>query len=146
MSNRKRLVNVRAHPGANILDMADYLKPILRKKPKFLILHVGTNDIKNSSRAKIMEHFEEITELVSRNSPSTKLILSSIIMRNDDGKLNDEIGHVNELLKNLCDSKGVFYIDNTNIDRNCLQKGGLHLNRTGTIHLSMNFKQFLKSF
>ena len=69
-----------------------------------------------------MEHFEEITELVSRNSPSTKLILSSIIMRNDDGKLNDEIGHVNELLKN---SKGVFYIDNTNIDRNCLQKGGV---------------------
>ena len=145
MSNRKRLVKVRAHPGANILDMADYLKPILRKKPKFLILHVGTNDIKNSSRAKIMEHFEEITELVSRNSPSTKLILSSIIMRNDDGKLNDEIGHVNELLKNLCDSKGVSYINNTNIDRNCLQKGGLHLNRTGTIHLSMNFKQFLKS-
>ena len=92
-----------------------------------------------------MEHFEEITELVSRNSPSTKLILSSIIMRNDDGKLNDEIGHVNELLKNLCDSKGVSYIDNTNIDRNCLQKGGLHLNRAGTIHLSMNFKQFLKS-
>ena len=140
MSNRKRLVKVRAHPGANILDMADYLKPILRKKPKFLILHVGTNDIKNSSRAKIMKHFEEITEPVSRNSPSTKLILSSIIMRNDDGKLNDEIGHVNELLKNLCDSKGVFYID-----RNCLQKGGLHLNRTGTMHLSMNFKQFLKS-
>ena len=106
--------------------MADYLKPILRKKPKFLIIHVGTNDIKNSSRAKIMEHFEEITELVSRNSPSTKLILSSVIMRNDDGKLNDEIGHVNELLKNLCDSKGVFYTDNTNVDRNCLQKGGLH--------------------
>ena len=105
--------------------MTDYLKPILRKKPKFLILHVGTNDIKNSSRAKIMEHFEEITELVSRNSPSTKLILSSVIMQNDDGKLNDEIGHVNELLKNLCDSKGVFYIDNTNVDRNCLQKGGL---------------------
>ena len=44
-------------------------------------------------------------------------------MRNDDGKLNDEIGHVNELLKNLCDSKGVFYMDNTNIDRNCFTEG-----------------------
>ena len=32
MSNRRRIIKVRAHPGASISDMLDYLRPILRKK------------------------------------------------------------------------------------------------------------------
>ena len=32
MSNRRRIIKVKAHPGASISDMLDYLRPILRKK------------------------------------------------------------------------------------------------------------------
>ena len=42
--SQKRLVKVRQFPGATITDMYDHLKPILKRHPEFLILHIGTND------------------------------------------------------------------------------------------------------
>ena len=53
MSNRRRIIKVRAHPGASISDMLDYLRPILRKKPTHLVLHAETNDIRNLSPEEI---------------------------------------------------------------------------------------------
>ena len=45
-------VKVRAHPGATVTDLLDYLKPISRKQPSHLILHAGTNDIKSQTPIK----------------------------------------------------------------------------------------------
>ena len=39
-----RVVKVRSFAGATIEDMYDYLKPILKKCPDNIILHVGTNN------------------------------------------------------------------------------------------------------
>ena len=39
-----RIVNVIPFSGATIEDMYDYLKPMLRKCPDNIILHVGTNN------------------------------------------------------------------------------------------------------
>ena len=39
-------VRVSSFPGCTTLDMDDYIKPILRRKPDKLILHVGTNSLK----------------------------------------------------------------------------------------------------
>ena len=47
--NGKLHVEVRPFPGALVEDMEDYLKPLLKKKPTHLILHIGTNDTTNSS-------------------------------------------------------------------------------------------------
>ena len=47
MSNRRRIIKVRVHPGASISDMLHNLRPISRKKPMHLVLHAGTNDIRN---------------------------------------------------------------------------------------------------
>ena len=41
---KKFNVRVRAFPGADMKDMYDYLKPLLRKEPKHIILHVASND------------------------------------------------------------------------------------------------------
>ena len=41
-------VKVRNFPGSTVRDMYDYVKPLLRKRPPHLILHVGTNDPVNS--------------------------------------------------------------------------------------------------
>lgn len=48
-------------PGATTTDMEHYLQPSLATKPKAIILHVGTNDLKDSSSArnvaeKIVDH------------------------------------------------------------------------------------------
>ena len=37
-------VKVRAFNGANIEDMYSYVKPLLKKEPSYVLLHVGTND------------------------------------------------------------------------------------------------------
>ena len=34
-------------------------------------------------------------------------------------------------------------IDNSNLDRSCIRRMGLHLNKTGNAHLALNFKQAL---
>ena len=45
-------MTVRSFPGATTADMEHYLQPSLATKPKAIILHVGTNDLKNSSSAR----------------------------------------------------------------------------------------------
>ena len=39
-------VKVSTFPGRTNLDMADYIRPIIRKNPQKLVLHVGTNSLK----------------------------------------------------------------------------------------------------
>ena len=38
-------VKVRPNLGASTHDLMDYVKPAMRKKPKGLVIHTGTNDI-----------------------------------------------------------------------------------------------------
>ena len=139
-------VKVRAHPGATVTDMLDYLKPISRKQPSHLILHAGTNDIKSQTPVEIIGNFEKVKDMIANESPETRLVISSLILRNDNIELNSKIRSLNESLRRFCVDNDMTYVDNTNIGVEALQKGGLHLNRTGTIHLSMNFKQCMKSF
>ena len=42
--SQKRSANVRQFMGVTITDIYDHLKPILKQKPEFLILHIGKND------------------------------------------------------------------------------------------------------
>ena len=46
LSKADTKVWVTSFPGCTTLDMDDYIKPILRRKPDKLILHVGTNSLK----------------------------------------------------------------------------------------------------
>ena len=40
-------VKVDAHSGSTTVDMLDYIKPIVRRKPDVLVILTGTNDLKN---------------------------------------------------------------------------------------------------
>ena len=44
LSTSERSVTVIKHPGSAPEDMTDYIKPIARKRPDTILLHVGTND------------------------------------------------------------------------------------------------------
>ena len=84
-------VKVRAHPGATVTDMLDYLKPISRKQPSHLILHAGTNDIKSQTPVEIIGNFEKVKDMIANESPETKLVISLLILRNDNTELNSKI-------------------------------------------------------
>ena len=142
--SRTNTVKMRPHPGATAVDICDYIKPELSHKPDVIIIHCGTNDIENEINTvkKIKKLVKEIDEYDKQNPP--KVVISSLIKRYDQD-FNDDIANINEKLQRFCNSKGLSFIDNNNIDRTCLNKGKLHLNRRGSSYLANNFKKFVGS-
>ena len=51
----KRRVTVRSFPGASSSDMKHYLQPSLLLEPSGIILHAGTNDLRDSSPRAVAE-------------------------------------------------------------------------------------------
>ena len=91
LSSANRRVSVKAFSGASIEDMEDYLKPISRKEPDRLILHIGTNDVPNTqdSRA-IAEGIINLGHQFQQDSPHTEIAISSLLPRVDRNDHNDD--------------------------------------------------------
>ena len=47
LSDENYIANIRANPGCTTEDIADYIKPIIRRKPDITLVHTGTNDLIN---------------------------------------------------------------------------------------------------
>ena len=137
-TNKKRIVKISSHPGATSEDLMDYCKPIARRAPDVIILHVGTNHLDKRDEDSIIENIKK--EIVSI-SPKTKVLVSLIISRYDDDNFNDKGVLVNDKL--MWELPRSDIIDNSNLDRQCVGLKGLHLNRLGNKHLALNFKQVM---
>ena len=48
LSDENYIANIRTNPGCTTEDIADYIKPIIRRKPDIILVHTGTNDLTNS--------------------------------------------------------------------------------------------------
>ena len=140
-TNRRRIVKVRSYPGATSDDLIDFCKPIARRYPDVIIVHVGTNDLRHREEKEIAQNIMKIKEAIKEISPNTKTLISLIIQRFDNKSLNDKACIVNHELMQLISKHDL--IDNSNLDRDCIGHKGLHLNQTGTRHLARNFKQAL---
>ena len=55
LSTNDKHVAVKSFSGARIANMDDYLRILLRKKPDEIILHVGTNNIRDESPRRVDE-------------------------------------------------------------------------------------------
>ena len=64
--SQKRKVKVKSFSGANVKDMHDNIKPILRHKLEFIILHVGTNDALNLPSNEILDKILELRKRSKR--------------------------------------------------------------------------------
>ena len=40
-------IKIRKYPGASLADILDHVRPSLRKEPDQIIIHAGTNDLRN---------------------------------------------------------------------------------------------------
>ena len=45
LSRNGNIVKVRPHPGVTSEDLIDHIKPVSRRKPDIVVLHIGTNDL-----------------------------------------------------------------------------------------------------
>ena len=79
-------VKVRNFSSANVEDIRHNLMPIIRKKPSHLIIHAGTNDAKRFTSREILDQLLNLKKIVSEQVPDCKVIISTPIIRSDEGK------------------------------------------------------------
>ena len=78
---------------------------------------------------------------IKSSLPNCSILLSNIVERFDNAKAALTIKNLNEHLSDLA----LDVIENYNIDRDCLAKKGLHLNKKGLGRLAINFLTSLRS-
>ena len=122
--------------------MEDYLKPLLKKKPSHLILHVGTNDTTNSSSDNVVARILNLKEWIKTQLPDCRVVISLPIRCVDNSKADKVIANVNEKMKKKL---GTDILNNNNITRDLLGRKGLHLNARGIARFAMNLLGKLNS-
>ena len=146
LSDAERRVAVKSFSGSKIEDMRDFLKPLIRKKPDEVILHIGTNDVKDNSKSAevVAAGILNLGTQVKESLPGTKVSFSSITVRKDRHSIQNKIENVNAILKRMCIENNWTYIDNNNIDYTCLNRRGLHLKKNGNSIISKNYSHHLR--
>ena len=92
--------------------MNDYKKPAIRDEPDHFIVHVGANDLNSEVSSKsIAESIEDL--VMSLKTESNDVSVSNIVLRTDNSLLNQKGSEVNSHLKDLCEERDLYLIDNT---------------------------------
>ena len=138
--NRK--VKVRPFSGASSYDMRDNLKPLLRKAPDNIILHIGTCNLRYESSTQVVDEILAIKNIIKKTLPNSNVIVSNIIERLDDPEASLCAKEVNDHLSKL----KIDIIDNSNIGKLELCKEGLHLNEWRSGKLAVNFIKRIKKY
>ena len=139
--NRNFNVKVRCFPGADIDDMFDFITPLLKKAPRYIILHIGTNDAIEKSSTDILNGILKLKLFIKNKLPSVEVHLSCPVLRLDNSKARLTMHHLTIKMRSLNNIPVIFH---ENIDINCLGKAGLHLNLKGTGRLAINFLSLMR--
>ena len=134
--SKQHNVRIRKFPGANVNDFNYHVHPILCKKPKHIIVHIGTNDATCSTSREILGKILKLKTLIRETLPETKVTFSTPTIRSDIGKAALTV-------RALCD----YLLDNSrNITSKHLGRKGLHLNKAGSTRLAKNIIHKLRKF
>ena len=69
---------MRCFPGATVSDMESYAISTVRTDPSEIILHVGTNDLRNRSPREVAEDIINLCEDISQNTTASVTIQASL--------------------------------------------------------------------
>ena len=133
-------VRVINFPGGSSEKITDQLDDLIKGKPHDLIGHVGTNDI--AINVNLLNSVKKNFREVSKDSPSTQLAFSSVIVRKDKKNLEKGIIETNARLKNYCSEKGLGFIENNGIREVHLGEKRLHLNKNVNSALAKNLLRY----
>ena len=134
--SKQHNVRIRKFPGGNIHDLNYHVHSILCKKPKHIIVHIGTNDATCSTSREILGKILKLKTLIRETLPETKITFSTPTIRSDNGKAALTV-------RTLCDH----LLDSSrNITSKHLGGKGLHLNKAGSTHLAKNIIDKLWKF
>jgi hypothetical protein len=144
LSDDNNHVVVKGFAGANCTDMEDYFKPVVRKEPENIILHVGTNDLnKSASQDQIAQGIINLGIQINQDSPQTSITISEILPRTDKSNLPIKASQVNDIVKKYCDQNKWGYINHKAINATCLNSKGLQLNKKGTAIIAKSISSYI---
>ena len=132
--------------GATSKQLNHYTLPtLIEESPNTVVIHVGTNDLKQKDKTKenIAKEIMNIG-ITSRKHGAKNIVISSIVTRRGVN-LDRKRKEVNMLLKDMCVKEGFYYLDNDNVTFDKLYKDGVHLVENGSIVLANNILNFLNS-
>ena len=131
-SKRKHRFRIKPYGGAVSEELVDHIRPTLRRTPDVIAIHIGTNNITNDACSSIQINLGKVSELATEPSPSSKIVLSYIILQND-----------NEIIKQFCITNKLYLINNSHIKYQKLYgKKKLHLKDAGKSLLANNFIEY----
>ena len=122
--------------------MYDYIKPLLKKCPDNIILHVGATNLVNELSKIVLDKLLNLKKFIEHTLPESNVVISNLIARTDNDKASLTVIKTNEHLHGL----QMDVIDNGNITSGELNKGGLRLNPRGSGKLVINFIRRIKKF
>ena len=135
------IAHVKTFPGATSEDMKSYIEPTLKSKPDEVILHCGTNDLRNEEPQEIAEKIAEIAQGIQARGQ--KATVSGLIRRTDSPELESKRRAVNVFLLEKLRGSQIGFINHDNVNPAHLNKWGLHLNQYGTKAITENVIKYL---
>ena len=76
-------VVVKSFSGATTSDMKHYLKPTPEKNPQQILLHIGTNDLRDQNPNVVVDNVVEIARTIESET-NARIILSELVARSDN--------------------------------------------------------------
>ena len=129
---------MKSFAGADTESMEHYVVPSKKYEIDLVILHFGTNDLRGDKNAEDIAQ-GIINVGVEMKTKTNEVMISSILPRRDNIDLDNKGVEVNKLLNTLCSVYNFNFVTNCNIlKEDHLNKGGLHLNSSGTYALVNN--------
>ena len=131
------------HPlsGANSEEVIDFIKPLAKRCPDKIIVHIGSNDL--TKNINTIENLEKIKKVIKNANPKCEMILSECTIRKDRKGMERKIENLNKEIHNFGHEKNVYVIKHDTINEYHLAKKKLHLNSKGKNILELDFKEFL---
>ena len=142
----KQRVYLKNFNGADIQDMTDFAKPIIRRKPDKVILHIRTDETakKEKEAGKIARKIYDLAEDIE--AESITVAISELTPRADSEQKQVKSAAVNVELGRLCARGTIPLIKHSNIDATKHLNGSkLHLNKYGTSLLAGNYVKLLRN-
>ena len=141
LSNDQSL-KVRKFPGATVNDLRHHLLRIIRKQPKYLIIHAGINYAVKFTWGDTLNKLIRLKSFIQENWPDSEIIISTPTLISDNGKVTLRVRQLTNRLINL----KIDIIDDRNIIGKHLSRRSLHLNQSGSNLLTKNIISKLRKF
>ena len=85
ISKRDRKVKVKNFTGATIDDMYDCIKPLLKKYPDDILLHVGTISTVNEPSEVVLCKLLDQKISIEHTLPESNVVISNLVTSTDNG-------------------------------------------------------------